>query len=321
MRIKFSISGAEKAITEAGVIVAPTEVARRTQLRLGISSIQYYAEENPVLYGIVDGKWKNLTTEAEKYFGKAPTPNDSDSYIAYDIFGGKPSGIYTVYTLAADLENPYEQKTDRYGNETTTYAVVFGGANGEGLFNDFDDFNTFYTIRPYVKYEDGTVVYGEHEYKSLYYLACWQIQDIIDEYNSSNGCGADAETATRQARAYNMDQMNLATVKDAAGNELKDADGNLLYLPVTSTSSSGSPYYGAAEYSVYLKPRRDLLFRWYAVKLLSRNNGNTPLRYEEYDQFDANTKLLVDQYAQMLENIWQVVETAENNRYVTKPLN
>lgn len=309
MRIKFAIPETEKEIKEAGVIVVPTEVARRTQLKLGISSIRYYAEENPFLSGVVDGKWINLNTDPEKYFGVSALPDDSDSYITYDRVGGKPSGIYTVYTLAADLENPYEEKTNAYGDSQKIYSVVFGGHKGEGLYNDFDDFNTFYTIRPYVKYEDGTVTYGEHEYKSLYYLACWQIQDILDEYNSSTG-------RTANTNRYCMDEMPLAVVSDKAGNELTDSQGNPLYLPSSATGAAVSPYSGAAENSIYLAPRRLDVLRWYAVKLVSRRNANTPLRYEEYDQFDANTKLLVDQYTQLLENVWSVIETAENNRYL-----
>lgn len=314
MRIKFSIGKTEMDIAEAGVIVAPTEVVRRQQLRLGISSVKYYAEDNPVLYAVVDGKWVNMTSladEAGTYMSVTSGQYlvTSDSYMAQDDYGGKPSGIYTVYTLpVADLEDPYDTVNTENG-EKKVYSVVFGGPNGEGLYNDFDDFNTFYTIRPYIRYEDGTVVYGEHEYKSLYYLACWQIQDIIDEYNSSNGYSS---ATTR----YNMDQMQLAAAKDKSGKALVDYEGAEIYLPVENTSSTGSPFYGASEYSIYHEARRNEVFRWYAVKLASRRNGNTPLRLEDYPNFDPNTKYVVDQYHQMLENIWNVIVSAETNRYL-----
>ncbi len=319
MRIKFSIGPTEMEVAEAGVIVAPTEVVRRQQLRLGISSVKYYAEDNPVLYGVVDGKWVNMTTladEAGTYMSATSGQYlvTSDSYMAQDEYGGKLSGIYTVYTLpVADLDDPYDTVNTENG-EKTVYSVVFGGPNGEGLYNDFDDFNTFYTIRPYVRYADGTVVYGEHEYKSLYYLACWQIQDILDEYNVTNGYDA----ATNR---YNMDEMQLAAAKDKSGKALLDALGNAIYLPAANTSTTGSPFYGAGEYSIYHDARRAEVFRWYAVKLASRRNSNTPLRLEDYPTFDPNTKFVVDQYHQMLENIWNVIVSAEGNRYLPAKAN
>jgi hypothetical protein len=261
---------------------------------------------------VVDGKWVNMTTLADEAGTYMSTTSGqflvtSDSYMAQDEYGGKLSGIYTVYTLpVADLENPYDTVNTENG-EKSVYSVVFGGPNGEGLYNDFDDFNTFYTIRPYVRYEDGTVVYGEHEYKSLYYLACWQIQDIIDEYNSTSG-------RTEATNRYNMDQMPLAAAKDKSGKALVDYKGEAIYLP--AESSSGSPFTGASEYSIYHEARRNEVFRWYAVKLASRRNSNTPLRLEDYPTFDPNTKFVVDQYHQMLENIWQVIVSAETNRYL-----
>ncbi len=307
MRIKISVPKTEKEIAQVGAIVAPTEVVRDMQLKLGISSVAYYSHENPVLYGVVDGEWVNLTTNTEKYFAASETPNDSDSFISHEEYGGKPSGIYTVYTLPVDdLETPYATSQD-----ADTYTVVFGGAKGEGLFNDFDDFNTFYTIRPYIKYKDGTVTYGEHEYKSLYYIACNLIQPMLNDFNESY---ADA---TSQAKKYNMDQMPLATVTDSEGNVIKDSKGKPIYMPsAVGVSTTYSPYTGAAEYSIYLDGRREEVFRWHAVRTVGRRNNNTPLRYDEYANFDPNTKLLVQQYVDMYENIWKVILAAESNRYI-----
>ena len=307
IRIKINVPATEKEIAEVGAIVAPTEVVRSMQLKLGISSVAYYAYDNPVLYGIVDGKWVNLTTNAEKYFAVSATPNDSDSFISYEEFGGKPSGVYTVHTLpVADLENPYD--TDSDGNKI--YTVVYGGANGDGIYNDFDDFNTFYTIRPYIKYKDGTVTYGEHEYKSIYYIACKLIQPMLSDYNVT------VVGSTSVSKNYNMDMMGLTTYKDAEGNVVTDREGNPIYMPVENTDASYSPYAGAREYSIYLPARRAEVFRWYAVRTVGRRNNNTPLRVDEYETFDANTKLLVKQYEDMYENLWKVITAAEGNRYI-----
>lgn len=312
IRIKINVPATEKEIAEVGAIVAPTEVVRSIQLKLGISSVAYYAYDNPVLYGVVDGKWINLTTNAEKYFETSVTPNDSDSFISYEEYGGKPSGVYTVHTLpVADLENPYD--IDKEGNKI--YTVVYGGANGNGIYNDFDDFNTFYTIRPYIKYKDGTVTYGEHEYKSIYYIACQLIQPMLTDYNVT------VVGSTALTQNYNMDMMPLTTYKDAEGNVVTDRAGNPIYLPVEhtgseSSTSSYSPYSGAREYSIYLPARRAEVFRWYATRTVSRRNNNTPLRVDEYETFDANTKLLVKQYEDMYENLWKVITAAEGNRYI-----
>ncbi len=310
IRVKLSVPDTEKAISEVGVIVAPTEVARRQQLRLGMKQIAYIAEERSVYYGVVNGEWINLVEHYWDYFGDSTTPGDHDSYLTYDTVGGKPSGLYTVYTLPVeDLNAPYSRNT-KQGEEANVYTVVFAGPNGEGLFNDFDDYFTFYTFRPYVIYEDGTVVYGEQEYKSLYYLACWTIQEIITSYNNTV-VGSDSI-----ADKYNMDQMYLTTAKDKSGTTLKDADGNTIYLPVANTTAANSPYSGGAENSIYWPERRAEVFRWYAVRLLSRQNKNAPLRPADYEKFHEDVKVLVGEYEQMLENIWNVVVTAESNRYV-----
>ncbi len=307
MRIKIAVPNTEKEIAQIGVMVAPSEVVRNMQLKLGISSVAYYAYETPVLYGLVDGKWVNMTTDTDTYFNDVAVPNDSDTYIAFDELGGKPDGIYTVYTLpAADVSKPYKTSEDE-----NTYTVVFGGANGEGIFNDFDDFNTWYTLRPYIKYTDGTVTYGEHEYKSLYYLACYYIQSMLTDYNNAV---VGSETI---ANRYNMDMMYLTTIKDSDGNVLTDAEGNDLYAPASETPSTYSPFAGGGEYSIYHAGRRAEVFRWYAIRTVSRQNNNVILRYNEYDKFDANTKHLISQYEDMFENVWNVVVTAEQNRYVT----
>ncbi len=312
MRIQFTIPNTEKEIAEAGVIIAPTEVARRDHLKLGISSIAYYGEEYTVLYGVdEEGNWINMPEDADKYFADSATPNDSDSFVAVDQYGGKPNGIYTVYTLAADLTKPYGKNKDPETLEELgdIYTVVFGGANGEGLYHDFDDFFTFYTIRPYIKYKDGTVTYGEHEYKSVYYLACWTIQDMISAYNEqANGAAAVAEQ-------YNMDEMPLAAVKDSSGATLTDPDGNTLYVPIAATDAAFSCYAGGAEKSIYYPEPRLQVFRWYAVRALNRINA-TSLRVEYYDDFADDVKAMVDQYVEMYENIWKVVTTAENTRYI-----
>lgn len=311
MRIQFAIPQTDKEIEEAGVIVAPTEVARRNQLKLGMSSIAYYAEDRPVLYGVEeDGTWINMSTEADKYFAATATPNDSDSFAAQDVYGGKPSGIYTVYTLPTNLEN-VSQHTDPETGAVLgdMYSVVFGGANGEGLYHDFDDFFTFYTIRPYIIYKDGTVTYGEHEYKSIYYIACWLIQDMLSNYNEQ------VTGTTAIAEQYNMDEMYLASVTGPDGKTLKDTEGNTLYLPVGNTSASYSPYAGGAERSIYLPEPRAQIFRWFAVRTINRAN-QTSLRWEYYDDFSDDVKVLVEQYVQMYENIWNIIVQCENTRYV-----
>lgn len=311
IRIEFGVPTTDKEIEEAGVIVAPTEVARRNQLRLGISSIAYYCEDYPVLYGVDEkGNWVNMPEDTDLWFNAVNAPNDSDSFAAMDVYGGKPSGIYTVYTLAADLENPYGKYTDEDGVRLgDSYTVVFGGANGEGLYHDFDDFNTFYTIRPYVKYKDGTVIYGEQEYKSIYYLACWTIQEMISNYNEQVA-GGDGATAL-----YNMDEMYLSTVADKSGKTITDPDGKSLYLPVAKTDSNFSPYYGDAEKSIYWDEPRYQIFRWWAIRTINRRNS-TSLRHEYYDSFHEDVKVLVEQYVQMYENIWDIILECENTRYI-----
>ena len=311
IRIQFSIPETTKEIEEAGVIVAPTEVARRNQLKLGMSSIAYYCEDYPVLMGVTeDGKWVNMTENTEKYFNDTAVPNDSDSFVASDVFGGKPSGIYTVYTLPADLENSAGKHKNAETGEIygDMYSVVFGGANGEGLYHDFDDFFTFYTFRPYILYKDGTVTYGEQEFKSIYYLACWTIQEMISRYNEQ--VVGDTDVATH----YNMDEMYLATVTGADGKTLKDPEGNNLYVPVPKFDASLSPYGGSAELSIYLPEPRLEIFRWYAVRLLNRANAAS-LRAEYYEDFHPDVKVLVDEHVQRFENLWNVILECESTRY------
>lgn len=311
MRILINVPQTDKEIEEIGAIVAPTEVARRTQLKLGLSSIAYHAEDFPVLTGVnEDGTWVNMTTDTEKYFADSATPNDSDSFASMDKYGGKTSGIYTVYTLAADLEKTEKNTDPETGAELgTLYSVVFGGPNGEGLYHDFDDFYTFYTIRPYIIYKDGTVVYGEHEYKSIYYLACWLIQDMLSNYN-------EQVTGTTAVNAqYNMNEMYLASVKDADGNTLKDPQGKTIYVPTAFSDTGYSPYAGGGERSIYNPEARLQIFRWYAVRLLNRSNYSS-LRPEYYDDFHPDVKVLVEQYVEMFENIWNVILECENTRYI-----
>lgn len=312
MRIKISIPETDKEIEQAGVLVAPTEVARRGHLKLGMSAIAYYAEEFPVFYGVLDGnKWINLTENADSYFGSSVTPNDSDSYVTFDQVGGKPSGVYTVYTLNADLENPYGQVTDEETDVTSdVYTMIFTGPNGEGIYDDFDDFFTFYTIRPFIKYADGTVVYGEYEYKSIYYLACWMFRDMLYAYNETV---VDSATA---ADHYNMDMMYNTAAKDASGAVVTDPEGNTIYVPVASMSlSSISVFSGGAENSIYWPERRLELFRWYANRTVSRANGGVAIRIEDYDNYHPDVKALVDGYVELYENVWQQLVKCEQKRY------
>ncbi len=312
MRIHIGIPSTDKEIKEAGVIITPTEVARRNQLTLGLSSIAYYAEDHAILYGVDEnGKWIQMTEDATKYFNDSTTPNDSDSYSAVDVLGGKLSGIYTVYTLPINLEAPVSTYKDEETSEKiTTYSVVFGGANGEGLYDDFDDFFTYYTIRPYIEYTDGTVTYGEHEYKSIYMLACRTIQEMLNAYNVT-AVGTTDDVTTM----YNMDEMYMGTMTDADGKTIKDPDGNTIYVPVLNTSFSSSPYAGGAEYSIYWPEPRLKVFRWFAIRTLNRANKSS-LRPEYYDDFHPDVKVLVEQYVEMYENIWKLIEECEDKRYV-----
>ncbi len=312
MRIKISIPETEKEIEQAGVILAPTEVSRRIHLKLGMSAIAYYAEDYPVFYGIVNGdEWVNLTENTDSYFGTSATPNDSDSFIAYDTLGGKPTGVYTVYTLPVDLDAPYGQVTDEETDVTSdVYTTIYTGPNGEGIYDDFDDFFTFYTIRPYIKYADGTVVYGEYEYKSIYYLACWMFRDMLTAYNQTV---VDSATVSDH---YNMDMYEYAAAKDAEGNALTDPDGNPIYLPVTSHSLSSISYFsGGSENTIYWPERRLELFRWYANRTVSRANGGVAIRIEEYDTYHPDVKALVDKYVEFYENVWQQLVKCEQKLY------
>ncbi|MBR4288495.1 MAG: hypothetical protein IKT50_03555 [Clostridia bacterium] len=310
MRIKISIPETEKEIEQAGVLVAPTEVSRRVHLKLGMSAIAYYAEEYPVFYGIIDGKWFNLTENTDAYFSTSATPNDSDSYVAHDSLGGKPSGVYTVYTLPVDLEDPYGQTTNEDDVDCDVYTTIFTGPNGEGIYDDFDDFFTFYTIRPYIKYADGTVAYGEYEYKSIYYLACWMFRDMLKAYNETVVDSSDV------LLHYNMDMMPLSTVKDAAGNVVTDFDGNNIYMPKSSTSlTTDSVFAGGAENSIYWPERRLELFRWYANRTVSRANGGVAIRIENYDSYHPDVKALVDKYVELYENVWQQLVKCEQKQY------
>ncbi len=311
MRILINVPQTDKEIEEIGAIIAPTEVARRTQLKLGMSSIAYYCEDFPILTGVEeDGTWLNMTTDADKYFAVSATPNDSDSYVSMDKYGGKTSGVYTVYTLAADLEKTEKNTDPETGAELgTLYSVVFGGPEGEGLFHDFDDYFTFYTIRPYIIYKDGTVVYGEHEYKSVYYIACWLIQDMLSNYNEQ----VTGTTAVNSQ--YNMNEMYLGTVTDADGNTLKDPSGKSIYVPRAFTDTAYSPYCGGGERAIYNDEARLQIFRWFAVRLINRSNYSS-LRPEYYDEFHPDVKVLVEQYVQMFENIWDIVVECENTRYI-----
>ena len=311
IRAKIEVPATEKEIRQIGMLVAPSEVVRDRQLRLGMRQIAFYSDEHPVYYGVVDGEWVNLVDQYEKYFNTSSTPNESDSFLSLDQHGGKPSGLYTVYTIPVEeeLDSPYDEIG--YDEDArSVYTAVFSGANGEGLYNDFDDYFTFYTFRPYVQYEDGTVVYGEQEYKSVYYLACWTLQAALNDYNDT------VVKASTVDERFNMDQMPLETAKDFDNNTITNARGETVYLSASQTSSGSSDYAGGAEYSIYWPERRAEFFRWNAVRLLSRRNNNTPLRADEYDSFHDDVKVLVEEYVQMQENIWSVIAQAESNRYV-----
>ncbi len=313
MRIKISIPETEKEIEQAGVLLAPTEVSRRGHLKLGMSAIAYYAEEYPVFYGIVGDEWVNMTENTEAYFSASATPNDSDSYATHDLLGGKPTGIYSVYTLNVDLDDPYGQVTDEETDVTSdVYTTIFTGPNGEGIYDDYDDFFTFYTIRPYIKYTDGTVVYGDYEYKSIYYLACWMFRDMLFAYNETV---IDSATVTDR---FNMDMMPLTTVKDKDGNVVTDIDGNNIYIPKTNTAlKTDSAFAGGAERSIYWPERRLELFRWYANRTVSRANGGVSIRIEDYDTYHPDVKALVDKYVELYENVWQQLVKCEQKRYFT----
>jgi hypothetical protein len=114
---------------------------------------------------------------------------------------------------------------------------------------------------------------------------------------------------------YNMDEMILSTVKDAAGTTLKDPQGNTLYVPTAFANDTYSPFAGGAERSIYNDEARLLIFRWYAVRLLNRSNYAS-LRPEYYDDFHPDVKVLVEQYVEMFENIWDVILLCEDTRYV-----
>jgi len=94
-----------------------------------------------------------------------------------------------------------------------------------------------------------------------------------------------------------------------------DANGNPIYIPLAAETTTQSVYAGGGEYSIYIPYRRAEVFRWYAVRLVSQNNGNTPLRNDEYETFSPETKQLVQNYMEMLENIWDIIETAEQTVY------
>jgi len=254
---------------------------------------------------------KGFAANNDAYFATALTPNDSDSFIAQDELGGKPTGVYTVYTLPVDLDDPYGQVTDEETEITSdVYTTIFTGPNGEGIYDDFDDFFTFYTIRPYIKYADGTVVYGDYEYKSIYYLACWMFRDMLSAYNETVIDSAAA------ADRYHMDMMTLATVKDSEGNVVTDYDGNPIYIPATTHSlTSISQFAGGAENYIYWPERRLELFRWYANRTVSRANGGVSIRIEDYDNYHPDVKALVDKYVELYENVWQQLVKCEQKRY------
>lgn len=292
IRVLINVPKSSKDILEAGCIVAPTEVSRRNQLYLGLTSIHYYAEEYNEYYGIVDGKWINLCDDADKYFAASTTPPDSDSYLTSDIVGGKPSGIYTVHTLKADLNNPYLSK-----NSYDQYALELNG-----LYDDFDDFFTFYTIRPYIRYSDGTIAYGEYEYKSPYYIACWTIQEMCNAYNESQSL-----SGTNQ---YSLAEMSLTTAKDE--------NGKTILVPSTTSPTSQSSYACSAATSIYEEEARLRVFRWFAVRTVNRQSG-VSLRVNDYENFSEDAKESVDSYVEMFEYIFQTyIKNCEGKRYIAE---
>ncbi len=317
-RMKVTVPKTDKEIAEVGVLVAPTEVARRQHLTVGMKQIAYYNEDFTEFYGPLyeevldeEGKpvlnedgskkmqltgWINLCDDNDKYFAASATPNDSDSFMSFDQTGGKPSGIYTVHTAVADLQKPYE--TNRDGSSSYVASVT-------GFYDDFDDFFTFYSMRPYIRYADGTVVYGEYEFKSVYYIACWLIQDMITYINGT----ADAN------KRYTMDMMPKIAATDEDGNTLKDAQGNTVYVYNTATASSMSQYYGSAERSIYQAEPRLEVFRNAAVRYLNSVNRTT-YRAAQYDNFDAKYKGLVDEYVEFYEEIWKCIADCEAKVYV-----
>ena len=304
MRFLVQVNATNREIEEVGCLVAPTEVARRQQLKYGMTEIRYICEDNPTYYGIVEDPdtgaktWMNLTEDADTYFASSSTPNDSDSFAASDTIGGKKSGIYTVHNLKADLANPYEeQKSGKY----KIYSMSL-----TGLYDDFDDYFTFYTIRPYVKYADGTIAYGPNEYKSIYYIACWAIQQMVSAKN--------AGTSDATSR-YTMEQMPLTAAKDDKDNTIKDAAGNTVYVDSTNTSSSMSTYYGAGEFSIYNDENRLEVFRAYAVSYLNRVN-KTSNKVKNYDQFDEKFKGYVDEMVERYEFLWKCIVECEAKRYI-----
>ncbi|MBQ3865736.1 MAG: hypothetical protein II776_02455 [Clostridia bacterium] len=298
-------TGSSKTVAEAGVLIAPTEASRRTQLRLGMDEIRYNSADFATYYGydFETRKFVNLVTDPDKYFAASATPVDENTFITFDGVGGLPSAIYHVQDLKLDLNNPYAEE-----RKYTTYTVEFKGLLDEdGTYNDWF---TFYTIRPYLKYDDGTVVYGEHEYKSVYYVACKTIQQLISTYNT-------AQTLTTAATRYNMDMMARTAMKNADGTTVTDGNGNTVYTDAETTPSSQSPYFGSINFSLYEdtgEARRDV-FRAYATSMFNRANKGYSLRVKEYDNFTDEQKEIIDSYIQRFENIWQCILKCESKVY------
>lgn len=311
MRFKIKVpNGSAEEIDEVGAIFAPTEVSAGVELVYGMDEISYNATHNPELYGIVPTKdadgnltgkyhWINLCTDTDTYFNASTTPGDANSFYAQDVLGGKPSGLYAVRTLKCDISTPYET------NRTYKYSAYT--CEVTDLHDDFDDYFTYYTVRPYIKYADGTIVYGEYEYKSVYYVACWSIEEFVDSINGTVG----SEVANR----YTMDEMPFVAATDADGNTLKDEKGNTVYVTRDSTQSSMSQYYGSADHSLYIPEERLVVFRTNAVRVLNRVN-RLSYRVKDYDSFPDDFKGFVDQYVEMYEYVWKCIEECEDKVYL-----
>lgn len=304
LRFMVNIPKTNEEISEAGILIAPTEASANKQLFRNMGDLRYNNVQFATYYGfdLNTRRFVNLTEDVFTNFASNATPADSESFVTNDNVGGLPAAIYHVEDKKLDLENPYNE-----GNKADTYAVEYTGLQDQdGTYNDWF---TFYTIRPYVIYEDGTVVYGEHAYRSVYYVMCWTIQNLVTSYNT-------AQSLTTANNRYNMDQMALTAMTYSDGTTVKQGE-ETVYTDAESTPSSQSPYFGSINFSLYEntgEARMDV-FRAYAVSLFNRANKGSSLRAKEYDSFTDEQKEVIDQYVAYFENIWQCILKCESKLY------
>lgn len=305
MRFLIDIPNSGEDIREAGVLIAPTEATVKRQLKLGMDEIRYNNVEFATFYGFdtETRTFVNLTEDPAKYYASNATPVYDTSFVTDDNVGGLPSAIYHVQDLKLDLDDVYKS-----GTKANTYTVEFNGLLDEdGTYNDWF---TFYTIRPYVVYEDGTVIYGEHAYRSVYYVMCWTIQSLVTSYNTS-------QSLSTAATRFTMDQMARTAMKYANGNTVTDGAGETVYTDLETTPSTQSPYFGSVNFSLHetTGEARLEVFRAYATSLFNRANKGYSLRAKEYDSFTDEQKEIIDGYVERFENIWQCILKCEAKTY------